>query len=283
MKAVRIIANILIGIIMFALILGLSLVKSTRSFLEKDLLVGVVKASIVETLDKQVKNAVDNKDEILDEILKDDTTEDVVRIFIDNFKEYQDNKKGFSVSDSDIEKITTFALKYKNQISKIAGEKEEITDEKLKEILSKENINQLSNRVYEEISSGLGEDANEVFNIYDEVTSSKATWITIGTIIFLIILLALIHWSLYKWMIVPGICLIVSGLLVCLVYLGCLFLNEIIKSSGWLNETIGNIDFSIYLIVGGIEIIVGVILVIVYNSIKNKPFNDQINKLGVGE
>ena len=283
MKAVRIIADILIGIIMFVLILSLSIVITTKNFIEKDLLLGLVKVSISETLNKEANNIVDNKDEILNEIFSDETTKDVVQIFFDNFKEYQDNKKGFTVSDSDVEIITTFALKYKDKIRDLSSDKEEITDEKIKEILSKDNINQLSNKVYEEINSGIGEETDEAFKIYENVTSSSSIIIVISVIIVLIIILGLINWSVYKWMIVPGVCLIISGVIVLLMYVMCLFLNEIISASGWLNETIGSLDFSIYLIVGGIELIIGVILVIVYNSIKNKPFNDQINNLGVGE
>ena len=283
MKVVRVIANILIGIIMFVLILGLSIVITTKSFIEKDLLLGLVKASISETLAEE-NNIVENKDKILDEIFLDKTTEDVARIILDNYKKYQEDRKNFTVSDSDVEIITSFALKHKDKIKEFQTNNDEVmTDEKIKEILSKENINQLSNRVYEEINNGLGEEVNETFDIYEKVTNKSAIVIISSIILLLIIILGLINWSLYKWMIVPGVCLIISGIIVFLMYILCLFLNEIISSSGWFSETIGNINFIIYLIVSGIEIIVGIILIIVYSSLKNKPFNDQINNLGVGE
>ena len=284
MKGLRIVGSVLVGIILFVLIFGLSITKTTKKFFEKDLLIGLVKTSIVETLNKEAGKIEANKDAIIDEIFSDKETENIVHIVIDNFKKYQTDKIGFSVSDADVEKINSFALKYKNQISKIAGDKvEDLTDEKLKEILSKENINNLSNRIYEEISSGIGDEVDEVFKIYEKLTSPKITWITISAIVFLIIVLGLINWSLYKWMMTTGTCLVLSGIIMCITYLGCLFINEIISTVDLLNKTLGHIDFSSYIIVGGIEIIVGTILIIVYHKINNKPFNDQINNLGVGE
>ena len=284
MKELRIVGSIFVGIILFTLIFSLSVVKTTRNFFEKDLLISLVKATIVETLDKEADKIETNKDEIIDEIFSDKETGDIVHIVIDNFKKYQDNKTGFSVSDADVEKINLFALKHKGQISKISGDKiEELTDEKIKEMLSKENINKISNRIYEELSSEVGEEVDKAFDIYEEITSPRVTWIVIGAIIFLIILLGLINWSFYKWMLTTGICLLISGIFMCLMFLGCLFIGEIIKSVDWLNKALGNIDFTIYVIVGGIELIVGIILIVVHNSIKNKPFNEQINNLGVGE
>lgn len=284
MKELRIVGNIIIGVILFVLILSLSLVKTSKVIIEKDLVVGLVKTAITETLEKETNKIEDNKDAIIDEIFSDKETDNVVHIVIDNFKKYQDGKTNFSVSDSDVEKITTFALKYKNQISKIAGNKiEELTDEKIKELLSKDNINKISNRIYEELSSSVGDEVDLAFNVYDKMTSSSITWITVGVIIFLIIILGLINWSLYKWMITTGVCLIISGSFMCLVYLGCLFIKEIIKSVNILNKALGSVSFEVYVIVGGLELLIGIILVVTYNLIKNKPLNEQINNLGVGE
>ena len=282
MKVLRVLANIVIGIILFVLIFSLSFVKTTESFLEKDLIVGLVKTSITETL-KENNNIDSDKEAILDEIFSDSMTKDVVQIVIDNYKLYNENRKNFSVSDSDVEIITNFALRYKNQIGKISKDAREITDAELKEILSKENINQVSSKIYEELSDDAGEEFREIFDVYDVATSKSVTIIMIGVILFFIVLLALINWSLYKWVIVPGVCLIISGLLLSLIYFIGLFINELIDNAEVLNKALGNINFSSYLIAGGIEILVGIILIVVYNSVKNRPFNEQINNLGVGE
>ena len=282
MKVLRVLANIVIGIILFVLIFSLSFVKTTESFLEKDLIVGLVKTSITETL-KENNNIDSDKEAILDEIFSDSMTKDVVQIVIDNYKLYNENRKNFSVSDSDVEIITNFALRYKNQIGKISKDAREITDAELKEILSKENINQVSSKIYEELSDDAGEEFREIFDVYDVATSKSVTIIMIGVILFFIVLLALINWSLYKWVIVPGVCLIISGLLLSLIYFIGLFINELIDNAEVLNKALGNINVSSYLIAGGIEILVGIILIVVYNSVKNRPFNEQINNLGVGE
>ena len=46
MKALRVIGNIIIGIVLFGLIFALTFTRSTKNFLEKDLIVGVVKEKI---------------------------------------------------------------------------------------------------------------------------------------------------------------------------------------------------------------------------------------------
>lgn len=283
MKTLRIIGNIVIGIILFTLIFSLSFVKSTKSFFEKDLIIGLVKNGIIETLDKEANKLDDNQEVIINEIFNDDMADDVVHIVVDNYKKYQDNKKDFSISDSDLEILTNFALKHKNEINKISKDTEEITDEKIKEILSKENVNKMADKIYGEISSDVSSEADLAFDIYNNITSDTVMYITIGAILLLIVILGLINWSLYKWMITTGVCLIISGILMCLLYLTFLFINEIISSVDWLSKILGNIDTSIYIIIGGIEFVVGIILVVIYNSFKNKPFNEQIDRLGVGE
>lgn len=283
MKALRIIGNIVIGIILFTLIFSLSFVKSTKSFFEKDLIIGLVKNGIIETLDKEANKIDDNQKIVINEIFNDEMADDVVHIVIDNYKKYQENKKDFSISDSDLEILTTFALKHKNEIVKISNDKEEITDEKVREIFSKENVNKIANEIYGNLSKDVSNEVDLAFDIYNNVTSNEVMYITIGAIILLIVILGLINWSVYKWMITTGVCLIISGILMCLFYLGFLFINEIINSVDWLNKILGSIDTSIYIIIGGIEFVVGIILVVIYNSFKNKPFNEQIDRLGVGE
>lgn len=283
MKVVRIIGNILIEIVLFALIISVSVLNATKIFLEKDLVMGVVKEGIVQTLDKEENDLNFKKEEILNEIFNDKETSNIVSIVIDNFKKYQEDKTNFTVSNSDIEKITSYAFKYKKQINKISNKAEEITDEKLKEILSKENINKLANEIYSDLDSDIGDEFEKVFYFYENVTSKSMNLIMISLIVFFIVILGLINWSFYKWMITLGVCLIISGVIMSILYIGLLFLTETINSVDVLKRTIDNISFSTYIIIGVIEIVVGIILIIIHNYFKNKPFSEQINKLGTSE
>ena len=46
-----------------------------------------------------------------------------------------------------------------------------------------------------------------------------------------------------------------------------------------LKDSIGGINFVNYVIVGGIEFIVGIILIVIYNIIDNRPLNEKIDSL----
>ena len=280
MKALKIIGNIIIGFILFGLIFSLSIIKSTQNFIEKDLIIGLVKASITETVSKEADRIKDNQKELINEIFNDEETKDFVGLVINSFVLYQNDKTNFSISDSDVEKIYSYAMKHKSQVITLYGNKiSDMTDKEFKELFSSENVNRFANKIFEEISSDLGENLDKIISIYDKVTSSKVTVILIILIVFFIIVLGLINWSVYKWMLVPGICLIISGLILVLIYGAGSILNDIISEQKILKESIGGINFVNYVIVGGIEFIVGIILIVIYNIIDNRPLNEKIDSL----
>ena len=283
MKVLRVFGNIIIGVILFGLIISLSFLFATKSFFEKDLVIGLVKTSIIEIIDENKENTNEKKDEILSEIFDDDDTDKIAYVVIDNFKKYQKNKNNFTISDDDLKIITSYAYKYKKQISKISSKAEEITDAELEELLSKKNINKIANELYSQIDESVGDEVDEAVFIYDTIISKFIFIWGILAILFLIIILGLINWSLYKWMIVMGVCLIISGVMMSLTYIVCLLFNEIVSTVDILNKVVGNINFTAYIIIGGFELVIGIILIVIYNSLKNRKFNEQIENLGVGE
>ena len=284
MKVLRIIGNIIIGIILFLLIFSLSFIKSTRNFLEKDLILGAVRLSLVEAISNETGKLKANQEEIISEIFNDRETDDFVSMIINNFQSYQNNKASFQISRSDIEKINKYVKKYKSQIIKISGDKiKDISEEEFEKMFSSENINKYANRIFEEISSSIGDEIDDVVNVYNNMTSNKITILLIILIVVFLILLLLINWSLYRWMLVPGICLIISGVLMSIVFFGGIILNEIVRAEKFIQEAIGEINFNSYIIVGIIEIVVGIILIVLYNVLKNKSLNKNIKSLNVAE
>ena len=284
MKVLRIIGNIIIGIILFLLIFSLSFIKSTRNSLEKDLILGAVRLSLVEAISNETGKLKANQEEIISEIFNDRETDDFVSMIINNFQSYQNNKASFQISRSDIEKINKYVKKNKSQIIKISGDKiKDISEEEFEKMFSSENINKYANRIFEEISSSIGDEIDDVVNVYNNMTSNKITILLIISIVVFLILLLLINWSLYRWMLVPGICLIISGVLMSIVFFGGIILNEIVRSGKFIQEAIGEINFNSYIIVGIIEIVVGIILIVLYNVLKNKSLNKNIKSLNVAE
>ena len=279
MKVLRIIGNVLIGILLFATVFALTFVRSTKNFLEKDLILGVVKEQITETIQEESGKITNKGQELLDNMLKDNDSSDIVRMVIDNFDNYQNDKINFKVSDADVEKIFSYALKHKGTIVEISGNKiKDLSDEEFKKIFSSENINKLANEIFGSIETDLGEGIDTAITAYSKATSKTALIILISSIVFLVILLLLINWSLYKWMLVAGIDLIVSGVFVGLIYVAGLFLNNIIDSVETIKKAIGEINLTGYLIWGIAEILIGIILIILYNIFKNKN-DDTLKKI----
>lgn len=280
MKALRIIGNILIGIILFALIFTLTFTRSTKNFLEKDLILGVVKGKITDTIKAESGKITDQSKELLDDLLEDSESNNIVRIVIDNFENYQENKTGFKVSDSDIEKIYSFAVKYKKTIVEIGGNKvKDISDEEFKKLFSSENINKLADEVFSSIDEDLGDSVDEVIKVYSKATSNTVMMVLIISIVVCVILLFVINWSWFKWMMITGIDLIISGLFISLIYVVGMVFNDIIASTEEIKEIIGEINLNGYLIWGLSEFLIGVLLVVLYAVIKNKKDNKQYIEL----
>lgn len=280
MKALKIIGNILIGIILFCLIFALTFTQSTKKFLEKDLIMGVVKDRITNTIMEESGIVTDKSKELLNEMLDDNESNNIVRMIIDNFDSYQNDKRNFKISDSDVEKIYSYATKYKSTIVQISGDKiKNISDEEFKKIFSSENINKLANEIFSSIDNNIGDGVDIVIKAYSKATSKTAIIILISSIVFFTILLLLINWSWYKWMITAGICLIASGLLIGLVYVAGAIFNDVIVSVDFIKEAIGEINLNGYLIWGLSELLIGILLIVMYGIIKSKIDNKQYKEL----
>ena len=277
MKALRVIGNIVIGIILFGLIFTLTFVRSTKNFLEKDLITGVVKSTIIKAIKEENGEITEKNKELLSSMLEDDESNNIIRIILDNIENYQKNKKDFKVSDSDVEKIYNYAIKYKDTIIEISSDKtKDMSDEEFKKIFSSENINKIANEMYSNMDEDLNDNADIIISSYNWAVSDTAMIVLISSIIFFIILLFLINWSWFKWMIVPGVDLIISGILFSLLYTAGLLFNDIIVSTDLIE---GGINFNSYLIWGVSELLIGIILVIIYSVIKNKKDDEQYKAL----
>ncbi len=271
MKALRVIGNILIGIILFGLIFTLTFTRSTKNFLEKDLILGIVKEKIRDTIKEESGKITDKSKALLDDMMKDDGSSDIVRMVIDNFENYQKDKAGFKVSDADVEKIYSFASKYKKTIVEISGDKiKDISDAEFKRIFSSENINKIADEVFSSIDKDLGDGIDIAIKGYSKATSKTAMILLIFSIVFFVLLLFLINWSLYKWMLVTGIDFIVSGVFISMIFFAGIVFNDIIGSVDFLKEAIGEINLNGYIVWGASEIVGGVILIVIYHFINKK-------------
>ena len=253
------------------MILGFTLIINVESFLEKDVVKGAAKAAIEESI-KRDENITAKEKELIEEILGDSESSSMVSMIIDNYFGYK-NDQNFSISKADFDKLHAFALKYKDKLKELAASEGETFDEEgFDKFFTYEEINKYASEAFENMSKEVDDAGMEtVVDVYDKLTTGSFKLIAIFSIIFCIVILGLINWSLFRWMPALITALVVTGVLMIVIYvLANILLNNIeIKDLSFIP------NFSRFLISGIIEVVLGIIFIVVYEILKKKyPKNE---------
>ena len=266
MKFLRVFGNILVGIILFGLIFSLSFIIETKNFLEKSIIEGSIKNAIEESSKEDV-DLNDSQKKLVDEIFGDSEISSILNMVIDNYREFRTNSN-YHVSKNDADKLYSFVKKYKNRIEDLSGEDvSKMSNDEFEKFFDYEKINQFANDSFKELDEKIDKaDINQILDVYNIATSNTVKYAFILLIAVFIIILGLINCSVYKWLIPTGIVTIISGILMVVIFItGSMFTNifdiENMKIAINLNR---------YLIVGIIEIILGIVMIIAESIIVSK-------------
>lgn len=266
MKFLRVFGNILVGIILFGLIFSLSFITETKNFLEKSIIEGSIKNAIEESSKEDV-DLNDSQKKLVDEIFGDSEISSILNMVIDNYREFRTNSN-YHVSKNDADKLYSFVKKYKNRIEDLSGEDvSKMSDDEFEKFFDYEKINQFANDSFKKLDEKIDKaDMNQILDVYNIATSNTVKYAFILLIAVFIIILGLINCSVYKWLIPTGIVTIISGILMVVIFItGSMFTNifdiENMKIAINLNR---------YLIVGIIEIILGIVMIIAESIIVSK-------------
>lgn len=260
MKVVRGIFSGIFGIVLFGLIFALSFSYILKSVVSKDLLNGVLKQQILDQYNKEVNTEVK---ESIEELLGRNDISELANDILEEYAKFAKDKD-YKVSDEFVDEIIDFCVKNKDIISRIT--KEEVTEEKLRSDETRTNLTKSLNEALPEISDKIGESGDIVMFVYGVIVSRFARIMTIFAIVTIILLIALITWSVYKWLTPLGISLIISGLL----YIGLYICIMIFKA-----EILYGLDIdikfnpTIIVIIGGAEFIFGIISLVIKKIIDN--------------
>jgi len=263
MKALRVISNIIIGIILFALVFTLLFIRETNKIVSTDLLKETLN-NIVDDTKSENEELTESQKNIIDDMFKDEDAKEIAKLILINYKEYR-NDENYSISEEDFNTFYGFIYKYRSHIkdSKI----EKMTDIEFKEYYNKSKINEMANDTFKNFDRIF--DSKVIDNIikgYSLATSYFVRAALIFVILFFIAIICIINWSLIKWMLVFGFSLIASGLLFNLLYNA----SELIKRA-LLNENINiNINLNPFLFVSIVQIVLGIALVVLYCFLKEK-------------
>ena len=282
MKVLRGIGNTIIGIILFALIFSLLFISKTSNLLEGDVLKETIKTAIDDVSDND-KNLTESQKKAIDDMFKDGDASKIISMVLDNYKEYKNNIN-YKVSHEDAKALFDFVNKYRTHIKRLSNEDvSSMTEKEFEEYFNNNKIDEFAKSAFKEFDKNLDSDViNKALDAYTIATSNSVKIAIIFTIVLFIGLLLLINWSLIKWMIIVGIDLIISGVL----FIGLFAAAEILKDMLLKEEAKINFNFNSFLISGVLQIVIGIVLIVVYNILKivirkKKPNNNDDNNVTI--
>lgn len=232
----------------------------------------VVKKGITENIvDTIAENSEMDKEEIrteINKVLEDNPT--IKKTVEDCFDKAMDILNGKDIAE----------LNLQNEIEKVINENEStlkeygitITEEDKQEILdyvSSEEFNSQFNDSIKDIKNEMPSYAVKIFNIFNLVISQTFKLTLICSVIILIILIALLKRSFYKWLPSFSVATIINGILYSTVFV---LLEEILKNS----EDI-KISLSSFKLYGFIMIGLGILLIILNLVFKKINTKKQID------
>ena len=219
----------------------------------------------------EINNIVGNK-ELIEKILNDKDTKELINKYVDTTIESISSDKEVDINIE--EDIITYIKENKDIVEEVTGEK--ITDEQIDELSKELNDKSLSNAYKEKInetkSSFSGEQMN-VLKSFGFVLSRNFRIILIILIIVNLLLIALIKWSLYKW---------ISNFSYSFGF-GGLFLSFVGLIFGYFINTVFKVNISYFnpmVNCGIVFIVIGIVSFIIYivlNKILSKDDVDVIS------
>ena len=263
MKTLKTFGNIIIGIILFALVFSLIFIRETNKIISSDVLKESITSFVNDTKDGKNELSKPQKD-LIDNMFKDTDAKDIISLILVNYKEYR-NDINYSLSDEDIKTFYDFLYKYRDHIkdSKI----ENMDDLEFEEYFNKKKIEEMAFDTFKNFDKVF--DSNVIDKVIDGYSFATSYYVRLAllfVIVFFIILLCIINWSLIKWMVVFGISLIVSGCIFNLLYNAVALIKEFL-----LKDSIDiRINLNSFLLVGILQIILGIALIIIHYFLNNK-------------
>lgn len=263
MKVLKVLLTIVISFILVILITSLTVTSQLKNVIQNEVVKEAIKQSIVKKDEEE--NLLNN--EAVNNLINDSDANKVIDCVINDYVGAIESDS--KISDETINSIIKYAKEHKDELEEITGQKvdiEEITSEE-----TKEELTNALNDALEEIKKDTDDNTKTVITTYSKLTSDSLKITMVSIILGLVVLLALINWSLYKWLRPTGISLIISSVLVIITYLLSLALASMIEES--MNITINT---NALLSSGIIELISGIIFIIIFAIIKKNKNKNEI-------
>ncbi len=268
MKVVRGILVFFINIVLLVLIISFSLLLRVKNFVEKDVVVPVIKEATMNALKDE--DVTDEQKELIEDILADNSFEQIIDRIIQNFITFRTDKT-YVLPKEDYDRFINFVLKYRDDINKVSNRS--LSEQDIRDSLKYEDIKEYIIDVFDDFNENADREMIEaVLDTYTNITSMLVKIIFVAAIVFQILLIMLVSWSLITWMLVAGIDLIISGVLVGILYFTLMVVRSLINVDVEMMELIKSINLNGFIIMAIIEVSAGILLIVIY-SILHKNMN----------
>jgi hypothetical protein len=266
MKLLRGPLNFILGFILLILIVALSISFKAKSFVEKDFLIPAFKEMLVQGISQSDLNEDETK--LVTKIIKDNDFDKILKRAVVNFKEYFTDKD-YSLSKDDYELVLNYVLRYREELNTL--EETNYSEEKIRELLNYNDANDMIKELFESVYEGNDrESIDKVVYIYVKATSTGIKTILFLAIVVVLVLITLVNWSFYKWLVITGIDLILSGLLFSSIFALCHEAKlKLIEANSDIMPVINSININSFILIAFIEIVIGVLMIIGYQRTKN--------------
>ena len=266
MKILRGFLTFIIGIVLFVFVFTLSLVCRTKTFVEKELVVPIVKETATQAIQKG--EVTSEQKDLIEKMTNDKEFEKIVERLTSNYIAIQSSEE-YNLSKEDYDLFINFVIKYKDEINKASDTK--YTENEIRELLSYEETQKAAKEAFNTLEGNTSaSEMKQVIDIYTKTTSSNTKLILFLSIVVIIMLITLINWSFTKWFKVLGIDLIISGLIFGIIFGLAKFAQSKIVADASIETMIKSINLNGFIIMAICEVLFGIASIIAYKKLKKK-------------
>lgn len=276
MKILRKIIVFFLSIFLSAFIICLFLSFAIKNVVQEEMFTSVIQETVIPEVLEDVDISEENK-QIINNILKEEEVKELFNDIVDEVI-YVFQSDGNQFSQEKIDSVFNYIVENKTVIEGKTGlmiDTSEITN-----IMNSQEYKDISTQLTKSInetSSQLDSSTKMVIKSYGFIISNKFKGILLLGIGVVLLLIALVQWSLYNWLSTLGKALTSCGFTMIILYFGMNYVLKTILTNAELNITIDAIKV---LYIGIMSIIIGLILIvtrkIIYNLLSKKTASQEI-------
>lgn len=276
MKILRKIIVFFLSIFLSAFIICLFLSFAIKNVVQEEMFTSVIQETVIPEVLEDVDISEENK-QIINNILKEEEVKELFNDIVDEVI-YVFQSDGNQFSQEKIDSVFNYIVENKTVIEGKTGlmiDTNEITN-----IMNSQEYKDISTQLTKSInetSSQLDSSTKMVIKSYGFIISNKFKGILLLGIGVVLLLIALVQWSLYNWLSTLGKALTSCGFTMIILYFGMNYVLKTILTNAELNITIDAIKV---LYIGIMSIIIGLILIvtrkIIYNLLSKKTASQEI-------